>query len=129
MAETPASTNSRQAGASTDAMLDGARYLASLRDSREVYIYGERVRDVTQHPAFRNACRSIARLYDALHDPKQRDILTGLDRFGTRTHKFFKPCYSAEELGDCRMVAAELRLHGPHAGLQGCADGQPRVRA
>ena len=30
----------------------------------------------TTHPAFRNAARTIARLYDALHDPKQRDVLT-----------------------------------------------------
>ena len=54
----------------------GAEYLASLRDGREVYIYGERVDDVTTHPAFRNAARSIARLYDALHDPKTKDVLT-----------------------------------------------------
>ena len=33
----------------------GAEYLESLRDGREVYIYGERVEDVTTHPAFRNA--------------------------------------------------------------------------
>ena len=39
----------------------GAEYLASLQDGREVYIYGERVEDVTTHPAFRNAARSIAR--------------------------------------------------------------------
>ena len=37
--------------------------LESLRDGREVYTYGERVKDVTTHPAFRNAAR--ARLYDA----------------------------------------------------------------
>src|ERR1700722_19211577 len=42
----------------------GAEYLESLRDGREVYVYGERVKDVTTHPAFRNAARSIARLYD-----------------------------------------------------------------
>ena len=54
----------------------GAEYLESLRDGREVYIYGERVADVTTHPAFRNAARSIARLYDALHDPKTKDVLT-----------------------------------------------------
>ena len=48
----------------------GAEYLESLRDGREVYVYGERVADVTAHPAFRNAARSIARLYDALHDAK-----------------------------------------------------------
>ena len=48
----------------------GAEYLESLRDGREVYIYGERVKDVTTHPAFRNAAVSVAKLYDALHDAK-----------------------------------------------------------
>src|SRR5690349_3101971 len=33
----------------------GAEYLASLRDGREVYINGERVADVTSHPAMRNS--------------------------------------------------------------------------
>ena len=37
----------------------GAEYLDSLRDDREVWIYGERVKDVTKHPAFRNSVRSI----------------------------------------------------------------------
>jgi 4-hydroxyphenylacetate 3-monooxygenase len=46
----------------------GAEFLESLRDGREVYIYGERVNDVTAHPAFRNAAASVALLYDALHD-------------------------------------------------------------
>jgi 4-hydroxyphenylacetate 3-monooxygenase len=35
----------------------GAEYLDSLRDDREVWIYGERVKDVTKHPAFRNSAR------------------------------------------------------------------------
>jgi 4-hydroxyphenylacetate 3-monooxygenase len=100
-----------KASPAADAMFDGAQYLASLRDAREVYIYGERVKDVTGHRAFRNACRSIARLYDALHDPKQRDILTGIDRSGTRTHKFFKPSYSAQELWEAReAIVAWSRL-------------------
>ena len=48
------------------------QYLASLRDGREVYINGERIADVTTHPSMRNSARSLARLYDALHDPKRR---------------------------------------------------------
>ena len=40
--------------ASTSTPLTGPEYLESLRDSREVYVYGERVKDVTTHPAFRN---------------------------------------------------------------------------
>jgi 4-hydroxyphenylacetate 3-monooxygenase len=40
----------------------GAEYLASLRDGREIYVYGKRVKDVTTHPAFRNAALDRAAL-------------------------------------------------------------------
>jgi 4-hydroxyphenylacetate 3-monooxygenase len=78
----------------------GAEYLESLRDGREVYIYGERVKDVTTHPAFRNAARSIARLYDALHDEKSKSILTAPTDTGSGgfTHKFFRAAHSREDL-------------------------------
>lgn len=82
--------------------MTGAQYLESLRDGREVYIYGERVADVTAHPAFRNAARSIARLYDALHDDRLKDRLLATDRQGILTHRFFKPSYSAQELLEAR---------------------------
>ena len=78
----------------------GAQYLESLRDGREVYVYGERVDDVTTHPAFRNSARTIARLYDALHDPKQQAVLTAPTDTGSGsfTHKFFRVAHSREEL-------------------------------
>jgi paerucumarin biosynthesis protein PvcC len=87
-------------------MLTGEEYLDSLRDGREVWIRGERVADVTEHPAFRNSARSIARLYDSLHEPEAREALVGVDRFGTRTHRFFMPSYSAEELMAAREAIA-----------------------
>ena len=62
----------------------GAEYLESLRDGREIWIYGERVKDVTTHPAFRNTARMIARLYDALHDPARKSVLTTDDRHRQR---------------------------------------------
>ena len=43
-------------------MFTAADYLASIDDGREIYIYGEKVRSVTTHPAFRNSAQSIARL-------------------------------------------------------------------
>ena len=78
----------------------GSEYLASLSDGREIYIYGERVDDVTTHPAFRNAARSIARLYDALHDPRSKEVLTWATDTGSGgfTHKFFRAARSREEL-------------------------------
>ncbi len=78
----------------------GAEYLESIRDGREVYIYGERVKDVTKHPAFRNAARSIAKLYDALHADETRDVLTAPTDTGSGgyTHKFFQAARSREQV-------------------------------
>src|SRR3989440_9133630 len=93
--------------------MTGEEYLESLRDDREVYIYGERVRDVTTHPAFRNAARSIAKLYDALHDPKHKDVLTSPTDTGSGgfTHKFFRGARSREELLAQRdAIAAWARM-------------------
>src|SRR6202161_2203534 len=75
----------------------GAEFLESLRDDREVYIYGERVKDVTTHPAFRNSAASIALLYDALHDTALHDTLTAPTDTGSGgyTHKFFKAARSS----------------------------------
>ncbi len=78
----------------------GEEYLASLRDGREVYINGERIADVTAHPSMRNSARSLARLYDALHDPKRHDILTSPTDTGSGgyTHKYFRIARSSEDL-------------------------------
>src|SRR5262249_53002625 len=83
--------------------LTGAEYLDSLRDDREIWIYGERVKDVTTHPAFRNSARSVARLYDALHDPAHRAVLTTETDAGNGgfTHPFYKAPH-----GRAALVAA-----------------------
>src|ERR1700719_3752487 len=91
----------------------GAEFLASLRDDREVYIYGERVKDVTTHPAFRNAAASIALLHDALHDEKTKAVLTAPTDTGSSgyTHKFFKVAHSAADVIAQRdAIAAWARI-------------------
>ena len=87
----------------------GEEYLASLRDDREIYIYGDRVKDVTSHPAFRNAAASMARLYDALHDPQSKEKLCWETDTGNGgyTHKFFRYARSADELRQQRDAIAE----------------------
>ena len=70
----------------------GDDFLASLRDDRHVYIHGRRIDDVSEHPATRGSARSIARLYDAMHDPAHAaDLLAPIDDAGPpgRTHAFF----------------------------------------
>src|SRR5215468_189951 len=87
----------------------GREYLDSLRDDRTVYIYGERVKDVTEHPAFRNTARMVARLYDALHDDKCKDkiLLPTETGNGGKTHAFFKAPKSLEEMIAGRNAIAE----------------------
>src|SRR5436190_12316793 len=89
--------------------LTGAEYLESLRDGREIWIYGERVEDVTTHPAFRNGVRSVARLYEALTDPETKDVLTVETDTGSGgyTHPFFRAPTSAEDLVKGRDAIAE----------------------
>ena len=91
----------------------GAEFLDSLRDGREIWIYGQRVKDVTAHPAFRNPARMLARLYDALHDPAQRDVLTCPTDTGSGgfTHRYFRAPATAGDLVAARdAIAAWARL-------------------
>ena len=85
-------------------LLTGQSYLESLDDGREIWFDGEIIGNVVEHPAFRNAARSMARLYDALHDPALQEELTTVDHFGNRTHHFFTPAYSADDLHKSRRA-------------------------
>ncbi|ROO85563.1 4-hydroxyphenylacetate 3-monooxygenase [Actinocorallia herbida] len=80
---------------------NGAEYIESLRDGREVWIYGERVDDVTTHPAFSASVRSIARLYDGLHDGTVPTVPTDTGN-GGYTHPFFRTPRSSEDLVTAR---------------------------
>ena len=92
-----------------DKPFTGAEYMDSLRDNREIWIYGERVKDVTTHPAFRNTTRMLARLYDGLHDDAHKDKLcvpTDTGNGGV-THPFYKAPTSSEDLIASRDAIAE----------------------
>ena len=75
----------------------GDEYLDSIRDSREVWIHGERVKDVTRHPAFRNSARMVARWYDRLNAEKDTLGVATDTGSGGWTHPFFKAPRSAAE--------------------------------
>jgi len=62
----------------------GDDYRASIRDNREVYINGERVKDVTSHPMFKPLVDIRAKIYDMAHDPATREVMTV--REGGETH-------------------------------------------
>ena len=85
----------------------GAEYLETLRDGRVFYFDGELVDDVTTHPAFTTTAHSVARMYDALHDPAKQDALTFATARGTRSHKFYKMSISSQDLFESRDAIAE----------------------
>lgn len=51
----------------------GEDYRAGIRDGREVWVEGERVKDVTAHPAFKPIIDVKARMYDMAHEAKFQD--------------------------------------------------------
>lgn len=62
----------------------GDDYRQGLRHSRAVYLNGERVRDVTVHPAFRPLVDIRARIYDLQHEAETAPVMTW--REGDETH-------------------------------------------
>ena len=55
----------------------GAQFLDALKnDGRRVFVDGEEVADVTSHPAFAGAAKTIAGLYDIASDPENRELMT-----------------------------------------------------
>lgn len=57
--------------------LNGAEYIQRLREHPpNVWIEGERVKDVVSHPAFRNNIRTMAGLYDMQYEPSLHEEMT-----------------------------------------------------
>ncbi|HEY4558709.1 MAG TPA: 4-hydroxyphenylacetate 3-hydroxylase N-terminal domain-containing protein [Enteractinococcus sp.] len=100
----PLSASDRTTPANPKLPMTSDEYIESLKDGREIYIHGERVKDVTTHPAFRNSVRMVARMYDAFHDEATADkLLVPTDTGnGGKTHAFFKAPKSVDDLRKSR---------------------------
>ena len=62
----------------------GSEYLAALNDGRRVFINGELVSNVAEHPLTRSYAHTVAAWYDAHCDKANEDILTFVDDDGVR---------------------------------------------
>jgi 4-hydroxyphenylacetate 3-monooxygenase len=86
-------------------MRRGDEYVASLRDGRHVYLDGERVKDVTTHPAFEAPIRLIAATYERARSDEARDVTTCIDpATAARIGTMWLIPRSAEDLGLRRRV-------------------------
>lgn len=93
--------------ADTSGLRTGDEYLRSLRDGRRVYVEGELVKDVTTHPAFAGAARSIAKLYDIAADPVNQDIMTYVTPEGDRALRAYQIPRTHADL-KAKRLAAEM---------------------
>ena len=83
----------------------GEKYIADIKGRADVYVGGERVDDVTTHPAFRNAVATVARLYDVSADPANQDQVTYLEpETGKRCNNIFLRPRSRADLTARRQV-------------------------
>ena len=62
----------------------GQEYLSALNDGRRVFMNGEMMENVAEHPATRGYARAVAAWYDAHCDKANEDVLTFVDESGTR---------------------------------------------
>ncbi len=87
----------------------GKEHLEGLRDGRVVYIGSEQVKDVTTHPAFRNAAQTIADFYDLKADPIYQDMMS-YEEDGERYSMYYLKARSKADLQkrtDCHRRLAE----------------------
>lgn len=77
---------------------NGERFVASLRDAREVWVEGQRVPDVTVHSPFRGIVGTLSRLYDLQCAPGTQEVMTYLQPNGLRASYSYLPPRSALEL-------------------------------
>src|SRR5580658_5652634 len=94
----------------------GKEHLETLRDGRVVYIGNERVADVTTHPAFSGAARSIAMLYDLKRDPARLDELS-YEEGGERYSMYYLLPRSRDDL--VRRMRAHKAIAAASYGLMG----------
>jgi 4-hydroxyphenylacetate 3-monooxygenase len=90
----------------------GAEHIKSLKDGRTVYIDGQLVPDVTEHPAFRNSVRSAAMLYDFQARQENIELMTfKLDGSNRRINRAWQmPRNHAEMVQRRKALQAWARL-------------------
>ena len=98
-------------------MKTGEEHIAGLRDDRTVLIDGQRVDDVTRHPAFRRVVQSVGRLFDFAAAPENRELMTFETPNGGRANRIWQLPQTYDELVTRRKaLEAWTSLH---AGFMG----------
>ncbi|MFD0917388.1 4-hydroxyphenylacetate 3-monooxygenase, oxygenase component [Pseudahrensia aquimaris] len=76
----------------------GKQYLEGLRDDREIWHRGKRVKDVTAEPGMARGAETLGGFLDRQHDAKWRDTVTYVDEDGDRCAMAYKKPKSKEDV-------------------------------
>ena len=96
---------------------DGAAHLRALDQDREVYLDGERIARVADHPAFANSCRSAAALYDFQAASENVERMTFETGTGRRVNRAWQmPRNHAALIERRKALTAWAELHGGFLG-------------
>jgi 4-hydroxyphenylacetate 3-monooxygenase len=86
-------------------MKTGADHINSLRDGRTVYLNGQAIADVVEHPAYCHAVCSAARLYDFQAVPDNQECMTFVSpTSGERVNRCWQLPLSYDELVQRRQA-------------------------
>src|SRR5262252_816323 len=93
-------------------MRTGREYLQALRDQRTIFLAGQPVDSVAEHPAFAGAARTVASLYDLAADPASE--MSYQTDTGTRANQVFLIPHTREDLQARRLASTRwaLMTHG-----------------
>lgn len=89
----------------------GDEYRESIRDGRVVSINGERVKDVTVHPAFKPVIDIRALIYDLQHEAATQDALTYLEPDGDRCAIGLRLPFDKQDWRDKRAAVDLILRH------------------
>ncbi len=78
----------------------GKQYLEGLKDNREVWMHGKRIKDVTKENGLKRCASSLASFMDKQHDPKYKNDITFIDEDGDRCGLAFKIPKSKKDIQD-----------------------------
>lgn len=90
-------------------MRTGSEYLESIRDGRRILLDGKVVDDVTTHPAYSNAARAIAGLYDSQCDEEHLERMTFVSpSSGERVSRIWQLPETYDELVTRRLALTHI---------------------
>src|SRR6204780_2402276 len=75
----------------------GQQYRDSIRDGRQVWVNGERVKDVTTHPMFKPLVDIRARIFDMQHEPETAPVMSYKDELGNTSSIGLKLPFTQED--------------------------------